>query len=164
MTSTQRRLQPPKLGEVMRDLTKNGDLATAARLKTASGISVIDEPEKRKKDNKKHPYAYLYINDSSLSEATQGKRLQSIASAFLSGKDEKIANVFRKFESITVNLPKGLVVVALKIDASLFNKCRLSRYLESRANTHKLAVYTRKPRQDVQGKVSIVSTHEPLRG
>ena len=153
MTPTYKRLQPPVLGEVMRDLTRNGDVDMAARLQQASGlVSERKEPPKPKKEPvvRKHPFAYLYITDRSLPEAEQRKRLSELIQGFKKSDDKSTRMLFKTFEYITVTLPGNTFVVAAKVDSKKFQTSRLAKYLASQRNKHKLAVYMRKPRTDVQ--------------
>lgn len=153
MTPTQKRLQPPALGDVMRDLTKGGDLNMVACLQQASGL-VIEKPKvekpKREAQPRKHPFAYLYIDDGSLAESEQRRRLEVIVRGFKSSDDESIRQLFKVFQYITVTLPGNTFVCAVKVDSKAFQASRLAKYLKSRGNKHKLAVYMRKPRKDVQ--------------
>lgn len=157
MTSTQRRLQPPLLGEVMRDLTQHGDIATAARLKEASGISAVPakvEVVKEKREGvprqpRKHPFAYLYINDRQMSEQSQRKKLEALVNAFRD-KHADVNSLMVNSKMITVTLPGNHLVCALRVDSKGFKASRLAKYISSKSNRHNLAVYMRKPRKDVQ--------------
>lgn len=153
MTPTQKRLQPPALGDVMRDLSKGGDLSTVACLQQASGL-VIEKPKeekpKREAQPRKHPFAYLYIDDRSLVESEQRRRLETMIRGFKASEDETTRKLFKTFQYITVTLPGNTHVCAVKVDSKAFQSSRLAKYLKSRGNKHKLAVYMRKPRKDVQ--------------
>ena len=152
MTPTYKRLQPPVLGEVMRDLANSGDVDMAARLQQASGlVSERKEPKPKKEPVvRKHPFAYLYIDDRSLPEVEQRKRLSELVAGFKKSDDKNVRMLFKTFEYITVTLPGNTFVVAAKIDSKKFQASRLAKYLASQRNKHKLAVYMRKPRTDVQ--------------
>lgn len=140
----------------MTDLIKGGDLAMAARLKAASGLATEQPKVKKIKvpQMRKHPYAYIYIDKRGIPEGEQKKKLIGIIDAFKQGPDSDIRNLFDDHTFVTVTLPKNTFVCAVRVDAKLFQASRLAKYLRSQRNKHNLSVYLRKPRKDVQAKIS----------
>lgn len=148
---TQRSLKKrPTLQDVVQSLVDAGRLDVAERIRELAGVEIKTSTPVVQEGRGKFRFAYLYVSTSKLDLEQQAKQLTDFVTACQKRNDESINKCLVQKETITVNLPKGLVVIAVRVPMKLYFDSTLPDIVAS----HKvIRAYLRKPRKDTQYRV-----------
>ena len=100
-----------------------------------------------KSDDGKFRFAYLFVNSINASMDDQSKMLHEFIAGLKKTRSRDIEYALEGMKIIPVTLPKGIIVLAMRIPLSLYNESQLPGIL---ANHPFMKAYLRKPRKDTQ--------------
>jgi hypothetical protein len=134
----------PDLTEVVKSLRASGRDDVADKISDL--LTPVPNHNVRVKKPGKFKYAYLFVNNSNASMDDQSKMIFGFIRA-LERTHPATKPMFAESELVPVTLPRGLVVLALRVVMEAYVSSVIPKILEKHAF---MQVYLRKPRSDTQ--------------
>lgn len=148
---TQRNLKKrPSLQDVVQSLVDAGRLDVAERIRELAGVELKTSTPVVQEGRGKFRFAYLYVSTAKLDLEQQAKQLTDFVAACGKLRNAGIDKCLSQKETITVNLPKGLVVIAVRVPMKMFHESDLPDIVSAHPV---IRVYLRKPRKDTQYRI-----------